>query len=155
MNKPRPDRIGRYIVTDFLGAGGMGVVYAATDGLLKRQVAVKVLHSDRATDETSRERFWREARLAARVNHPRICQLYDVGDADGQLFIAMERLDGESLSTRLHRGALQVDQSVRIALDVLEALEELHRYGIVHRDLKPSNIFLTSLGAKVLDFGVA
>ena len=133
----------------------MGVVYAATDDLLDRQVAVKVLHRDHAEDETSRERFWREARLAARVNHPGICQLYDVGDANGQLFIAMERLEGESLATRLRRGALRVNESIRITLDVLEALEVLHRHGIVHRDLKPSNIFLTPHGAKVLDFGVA
>jgi TolB-like protein/predicted Ser/Thr protein kinase len=133
----------------------MGVVYAATDDLLNRDVAVKVLHRDRAEDDTSRQRFWREARLAARVNHPRICQLYDVGEADGQLFIAMERLAGESLAARLRGGAVPVNDSIRIALEVLEALEALHRHGIVHRDLKPSNIFLTPHGAKVLDFGVA
>ena len=133
----------------------MGVVYAATDDLLNRDVAVKVLHRDRAEDDTSRQRFWREARLAARVNHPRICQLYDVGEADGQLFIAMERLSGESLAARLRGGAVPVNDSIRIALEVLEALEALHRHGIVHRDLKPSNIFLTPHGAKVLDFGVA
>jgi TolB-like protein/predicted Ser/Thr protein kinase len=155
MTQDRPERIGRYVVTNVLGSGGMGVVYAATDDLLNRDVAVKVLHRDRADDDTSRQRFWREARLAARVNHPRICQLYDVGEADGQLFIAMERLAGESLATRLRGGAVPVDDSIRIALEVLEALETLHRHGVIHRDLKPSNIFLTPHGAKVLDFGVA
>jgi serine/threonine protein kinase/tetratricopeptide (TPR) repeat protein len=150
-----PSTLGRYRITGKIGEGGMGIVYAATDDLLNREVAVKVLHRDRAQDEASRQRFWREARLAARVSHPRICQLHDVGDASGQLFIAMERLEGESLATRLRRGAVPVNESIRIALDVLEALEVLHRQGIVHRDLKPSNIFLTPYGAKVLDFGVA
>jgi serine/threonine protein kinase len=103
----------------------------------------------------ARDRFRREARLAARINHPHICQIYDVGEADGQLFIAMERLDGEPLSVRLDRGALPVDEAVRIGLEVVAALDALHGCGVVHRDLRPSNIFLTRHGVKLLDFGLA
>jgi eukaryotic-like serine/threonine-protein kinase len=155
--KPEPlrERIGRYRVTDTLGEGGMGVVYAAVDEQLDRPIALKVLRQDTASDPVARERFWREARLAARVNHPHICQLYEIGESDGQLFIAMERLEGESLGARLRRGAVPLADAVQIGLDVLAALDALHRHGITHRDLKPSNIILTPHGAKVLDFGVA
>lgn len=150
-----PTRIGRYRVTATLGEGGMGVVYAAVDEQLQRPVAVKVLRHERAADPTARERFWREARLAASVNHPHVCQLYDIGEADERLFMAMERLDGESLAARLSRGALPIAETVRIGLEVLEVLEALHRRGITHRDLKPSNVFLTPHGAKILDFGIS
>ena len=150
-----PVRIGRYRVTDTLGEGGMGVVYAALDEQLERPIAVKVLRHESAADPTARERFWREARLAASVNHPHICQLYEIGESDGQLFIAMERLEGEPLAARLSRGALPITETVQIGLEVLAALDALHRRGITHRDLKPSNVFLTPHGAKVLDFGVS
>jgi len=133
----------------------MGIVYSAVDDRLHRSVALKVLRAEYSRDPTSRERFWREARLAARVTHPHICQLHDVGEDGGQLFLAMERLDGESLAARLRRGAMTVAEAVPTALDILAALDELHRHGIVHRDLKPSNVFLTANGAKLLDFGVA
>ena len=99
-------RIGRYRITDTLGEGGMGVVYAALDEQLERPIAVKVLRHESAADPTARERFWREARLAASVNHPHICQLYEIGESDGQLFMAMERLEGEPLAARLSRGAI-------------------------------------------------
>jgi TolB-like protein/tetratricopeptide (TPR) repeat protein len=133
----------------------MGVVYAALDEQLERPIAVKVLRHESAADPTARERFLREARLAASVNHPHICQLYEIGESDGRLYMAMERLEGEPLAARLSRGAMAVAETVQIGLEVLAALEALHRRGITHRDLKPSNVFLTPHGAKVLDFGVS
>src|SRR5262245_49408 len=133
----------------------MGLVYAAVDERLHRAVALKIIHAGAADDAAARERFRREARLAASVNHPNVCQLYEIGEADGQLFIAMELLEGEPLAARLERGPVALDDAVGIALGVLEAAEVLHRRGIVHRDLKPSNIFLTPHGSKVLDFGIA
>jgi eukaryotic-like serine/threonine-protein kinase len=155
--KPEPlqERIGRYRVTSTLGEGGMGVVYAALDEQLERPIALKVIREDRAADHVARERFWREARLAARINHPHICQLYEIGESDGQLFMAMERLEGEPLAARLRRGPLALADAVQIGLEILAALDALHRHGVAHRDLKPSNVFLTPHGAKVLDFGVA
>jgi serine/threonine protein kinase/tetratricopeptide (TPR) repeat protein len=150
-----PGQIGRYRVTGKLGEGGMGVVYEAVDDRLGRPIALKIIRQDTLRSSVARERFWREARLAARVNHPHICQIYEVGEADQQLFIAMERLDGEPLSARLDRGAVPLTEAVRIGLEVLGVLDALHRYGVVHRDLKPSNIFLTQHGVKLLDFGLA
>ncbi len=133
----------------------MGVVFEAQDDRLDRRVALKVIHQ-RLTDAIGvRERFQREARLAARVNHPGICQVYDVGDADGRMFIALELLQGEPLSARIARGQMPVDEATALCLSVLSALGALHDHGIVHRDLKPSNIFVTSHGIKLLDFGVA
>ncbi len=147
-------RIGRYSIERKLGEGGMGVVYAARDERLGRTVALKTMSSlDR--DETARSRFWREARAAASVNHPNICQIHEIGEADGRLFIAMELLDGESLADRLQRGPMSVSQAVPVGLGILAALAAMHARGIVHRDLKPSNIFLTPHGVKLLDFGLA
>src|SRR5687767_11356864 len=108
-----PARIGHYTIDRKLGAGGMGVVYAARDERLERTVALKMM-SLLADDETARRRFWREARAAASVNHPNICQLYEIGEDAGELFIAMELLEGEALSERLHRGALTVSEAVPI-----------------------------------------
>jgi serine/threonine protein kinase len=150
-----PETIGRYRVTGRLGEGGMGLVYDGVDDRLGRPIALKVIRQDAVGNSLARERFRREARLAASVNHPHICQIYEVGEADQQLFIAMERLDGEPLSARLDRGALPLADTVRIGLEVLAALDALHVRGIVHRDLKPSNIFLTRHGIKLLDFGLA
>jgi serine/threonine protein kinase/tetratricopeptide (TPR) repeat protein len=149
-----PARIGHYVIDRKLGEGGMGVVYAAHDERLGRLVALKMMSSV-ANDETARKRFWREARAAASVNHPNICQLYEIGEDAGELFIAMELLEGESLSDCLHRGPLSVSETVPIGLGVLAALSALHVRGIVHRDLKPSNVFLTPHGVKLLDFGLA
>jgi serine/threonine protein kinase/tetratricopeptide (TPR) repeat protein len=132
----------------------MGVVYAATDERLHRQVAIKTIRGT-TQDPQSRERLWREARAAASVSHPNVCQLYDVGEADGELFIAMELLEGEPLSVRLARGPIPLADSVDVTLAVLSALAAIHARGIVHRDLKPSNIFLTAHGVKLLDFGLA
>jgi serine/threonine protein kinase/tetratricopeptide (TPR) repeat protein len=149
-----PVRFGRYMIVRKLGQGGMGVVYEARDERLERTVALKML-SSLATDETSRKRFWREARAAASVSHPNVCQLYEIGEEGGELFIAMELLEGEALAERLRRGPLSVADALPIGLGVLAALSALHGRGIVHRDLKPSNVFLTPHGAKLLDFGLA
>jgi TolB-like protein len=146
--------VGRYRITGVLGEGGMGVVYAAHDDRLERPVAIKTLKADTA-DPSSRERLQREAKSAARVNHPAICQLYELGEDDGEIFLAMELLQGESLADRLTRGRLPPADALPIALAVLAGLGALHDHGLIHRDLKPSNIFLTPHGAKVLDFGIA
>jgi serine/threonine protein kinase/tetratricopeptide (TPR) repeat protein len=149
-----PARIGHYAIERKLGAGGMGVVYAARDERLQRSVAVKTMLSP-AADETARKRFWREARAAASVNHPNICQIHEIGEDAGTLFIAMELLEGESLADRLRQGPLSVAEALSIALGMLAALSALHGRGFVHRDLKPSNVFLTPHGVKLLDFGLA
>src|SRR5919109_422209 len=149
-----PPRVGHYVIERKLGQGGMGVVYAARDERLERRVAVKMM-SSLGDDDTARKRFWREARAAASVNHPNICQLYEIGEDGGELFIAMELLEGEPLSERLQRGALTVSEMVPIGLGMLAALSALHARSIVHRDLKPSNVFLTPHGVKLLDFGLA
>ena len=149
-----PERIGRYTIERKLGEGGMGVVYAARDERLGRTIALKTLAAP-AGDDTARQRLWREARAAASVNHPNVCQIHEIGEDDGRVFIAMELLEGETLDDRLHGGALAPAEAIPIGLGVLAALGALHARGIVHRDLKPSNIFLTPHGVKVLDFGLA
>src|SRR6266540_1831035 len=147
-------QLGPYRILNKLGEGGMGVVYAADDTRLGRAVALKTIRAELASDET-RERLRREARAAASISHPNICQLYEIGEDDGELFIAMELLDGEPLAARIARGPLSPANAAQIALDVLAALGALHRRSVLHRDLKPSNIFLTEYGAKLLDFGIA
>lgn len=149
-----PARIGHYAIARKIGEGGMGVVYAARDERLERTVALKTMAS-LDNDETARKRFWREARAAASVNHPNVCQIYEIGEDRGELFIAMELLEGEALAERLRRGALSVSQTLPVGLGIMAALSALHTRGIVHRDLKPSNVFLTPHGVKVLDFGLA
>jgi TolB-like protein len=149
-----PDRIGPYRVLEKLGQGGMGIVFSALDERLDRSLAIKVIGAG-ATGDSAVKRFWREARAAAAVNHPNICQIYEVGEHEGQLFIAMERLEGESLGDRLTRGSLPAHEAVPVGLGILSALEALHGRELVHRDLKPSNVFLTEHGVKLLDFGLA
>jgi serine/threonine protein kinase/tetratricopeptide (TPR) repeat protein len=149
-----PSRIGRYTITRKLGEGGMGIVYAAHDERLDRAVALKTM-SALVRDETARTRFWREARAAARVNHPNICQIYEIGEDAGELFIAMELLSGAALAEHLRQGPMSASRAVSIGLEILAALAALHARGIVHRDLKPSNVFLTPYGVKLLDFGLA
>ncbi len=148
------DRIGRYEVTGTLGEGGMGIVYAARDPHLARPVAIKTLRSA-SNDPVARERLVREARTAAAINHPAVCQLYEIGEDNGELYLAMELLEGESLAARIARGPLTVSEAVSVALGMLAGIDALHRHAVVHRDLKPSNVFLTSHGVKLLDFGVA
>ncbi len=149
-----PSRIGRYAIERKLGQGGMGIVYAARDDRLERTIALKTL-SAASDDETARQRLWREAKAAASVNHPNVCQIYEVGEDGGQLFIAMELLEGESLAERLGRGPVNTSEAVSIGREMLAALSALHARGFVHRDLKPSNVFLTPHGVKLLDFGLA
>jgi eukaryotic-like serine/threonine-protein kinase len=150
-----PEVIGRYRIEGVLGAGGMGVVYVARDAALGRAVALKTIAAAAMSDEQAQKRFWREARAAASVNHPNVCQIYEVGEADGTPFIAMEMLEGEPLSARIGRGPLPVREALDATLGILAALSALHRREVIHRDLKPQNVFLTPHGVKLLDFGLA
>jgi serine/threonine protein kinase/tetratricopeptide (TPR) repeat protein len=147
-----PERIGRYRILYTLGQGGMGIVYAAEDPSLGRRVALKTIAHP---DDESRRRFRREARAAASVSHPHACHIFEIDEDSGRLFIAMELLEGEPLSARLKNGPLTVPEALRLAREMLSALQALHAQGIVHRDLKPSNVFLTPHGTKLLDFGLA
>ena len=147
--------LGPYRIEGPLGAGGMGEVYRATDTRLDRTVAVKVLPGHVASDSNLRQRFEREARTVAALNHPHICTLYDIGREGETDFLVMEYLDGETLETRLARGALPPTELLRIGREIAEGVEAAHRAGLVHRDLKPANVMLTRAGTKVLDFGVA
>ena len=137
----------------------MGEVYRARDTRLDRQVAIKVLSSERDTAPGRRERFEREARAISRLSHPRICTVHDVGVADisgsDVPYLVMELLDGETLAARIARGPLSIEQSLAYAIDIADALIAAHAQGIVHRDLKPANVMVTSTGVKLLDFGLA
>ena len=146
-------RLGPYEIQAAIGAGGMGEVYRARDTRLDRTVAIKVVPSHVSDDPAVRERFEREARAVAALNHPHICTLHDVGHQDGVDFLVMEHLDGESLAQRLTKGPLSLDSALRYAIEIVDALDKAHRAGIVHRDLKPGNIMITRTGAKLLDFG--
>src|SRR5262245_51301039 len=146
--------VGPYKLVRPLGEGGMGAVYEAEDARLGRRVALKTLLPASA-DPGARDRLWREARAGASVNHPNVCQVYDVGEVDGELYVAMELLEGEPLSTRLSRGPIPAPEALALALGMLGALEALHGKGVLHRDLKPSNVFLPPHGVKLLDFGLA
>jgi Tol biopolymer transport system component len=148
-------KLGPYEITGAVGAGGMGEVYRARDTRLGRDVAIKVLPEAFAKDALLKERFDREARTISSLNHPHICTLYDVGHQDGVDFLVMELLEGDSLAERLKRGALPLAETLRIGMEMADALERAHRQGIVHRDLKPGNVVLTKSGAKLLDFGLA
>src|SRR5262245_9561796 len=148
-------RLGPYEIQSAIGAGGMGEVYKAKDTRLDRIVAVKVLPSHVSGDPALRERFEREARAVASLNHPHICTLHDVGHQDGTDYLVLEYLEGQTLADRLAKGALPLDQALQIAIQIADALDKAHRAGIIHRDLKPGNIMLTKSGAKLLDFGLA
>jgi serine/threonine protein kinase len=148
------DLLGPYRIEKLLGAGGMGEVYKARDTRLDRTVAIKVLPTALEHDSALRQRFDREARAVAALNHPNICVLYDIG-RDGSIdFIVMEHLDGETLGRRLDAGAMPIEQVLAVAIQITAALDKAHRAGIVHRDLKPSNVMVTKGGVKVLDFGL-
>jgi serine/threonine protein kinase len=151
---PRTEAIGPYSITGKLGEGGMGIVYSANDTRLNRPVALKMI-LDSGDDEDSRKRFLREAQAAARVTHPNICRLYDIGEVDGKPFLVMELLEGESIAERLKRGPMPLAEALQVMLSILSALAALHASSIVHRDLKPSNVFLSTHGVKLLDFGLA
>jgi Tol biopolymer transport system component len=148
-------KLGPYEIVSPLGAGGMGEVYRARDTRLDRTVAIKVLLEHLSSNADLKQRFEREAKSISSLNHPRICQLYDVGWQDGVSYLVMEYLEGETLAERLKKGALPLDQVLKIGMEVAEALDKAHRAGIVHRDLKPGNVMLTKSGAKLMDFGLA
>ena len=148
--------LGHYRIESKLGAGGMGEVYRAHDEQLDRDVAIKVLPAASFRDATARARLLREARTASKLNHPHICTIHEVGEADGQAYIAMELVEGQTLSARLTEGALAAEQVLRYALQLADALGHAHERGVMHRDLKSANVMLTPEGrAKVLDFGLA
>ena len=148
-------RLGPYEILSAIGAGGMGEVYRARDTRLQRDVAIKILPAALAGDASFRERFEREARPVAALNHPHICALYDVGEDGGAAFIVMEHLEGETLADRVSKGPLPVEQALRFGIQIAEALDKAHRAGIVHRD-SAKNIMMTARsGAKLLDFGSA
>src|SRR6202790_594731 len=148
-------KLGPYEVLSAIGAGGMGEVYKARDTRLDRTVAIKVLPTHLADRAELRERFEREAKTIASLNHPHICTLYDTGHQDGVDFLVMEYIEGETLAQRLQRGALPIQQVLQYAIEISDALDKAHRKGITHRDLKPGNIMLTKSGTKLLDFGLA
>ena len=149
-------RLGRYEVRSRLGARGMGEVYLADDTQLGRHVALKLLPPETASDPHARARLTREARAAAVLDHPYICSVYEVGEAEGLVFIAMQYVDGETLETRLRRHSLDIHEALSIAVQIADALSEAHSHGILHRDIKPANIMVTRRGeAKVMDFGLA
>ena len=147
---------GKYKIIEKLGEGGMGVVYKAKDTRLKRTIALKFLPSDLTHDKEARKRFIQEAQAAAALEHPSICTVYEVDEAEGQTFIAMSYIKGQSLKDKLSVGPIDIDEAVGIAAQVAEGLREAHEKGIVHRDIKPANIMLTDKGqAKITDFGLA
>ena len=150
------ETLGRYRIAETIGAGGMGVVYRAYDPTLDRDVALKLLHAQALDSEASRNRFLREARALSHLNHPHICTIYEIGEADGRTFIAMEYVRGRTLSSVIPPDGLAVETMVRYGAQIANAIGHAHEHGIVHRDLKSSNVVVTpESSVKVLDFGLA
>ncbi len=148
-------RLGPYEIVVPIGAGGMGEVYRAKDTRLDRTVAIKVLPAHLSSDVELRARFEREARVVSGLNHPHICTLHDIGHQDGVDYLVMEYLEGETVAEKIAKGPLPLEQTLRTATQIADALDRAHRAGVVHRDLKPGNVILTRSGAKLLDFGLA
>src|SRR3989441_2330120 len=149
-------KLGRYEIRSKVGEGGMGEVYLAEDTQLGRRVAIKLLPPETLSDEQARMRLVREAQAAAKLDHPNICAIYEVGEEVGRSFIAMQYVEGETLDARMKRKPLDLAESLAISAQVADALAEAHAHGIIHRDIKPSNIIIAARGqAKVMDFGLA
>jgi len=148
-------KLGPYEIIAPLGAGGMGEVYRARDTRLDRTVAIKILPQHLSANPIAKDRFAREARTIASLNHPNICHLYDVGSQDGVSYLVMEYLEGSTLADRLCRGPLSLTETIKVGAEICEGLSTAHRSGVLHRDLKPGNIMLTKTGAKLVDFGLA
>ena len=147
---------GRYEILDELGRGGMGIVYKASDTKLKRIVALKFLPPELTVDSETKDRFVREAQAAASLDHPSICTIHEIGEADGKPFISMAYIEGQTLRERIRTGPLPEDESLEIAIQVADGLEEAHKRGVIHRDIKPANIMITAKGGvKIMDFGLA
>src|SRR5512139_1223100 len=147
---------GRYQIIEELGRGGMGVVYKAVDNKLKRTVALKFLPFEWTYNAQAKERFIREAQAAAALDHPNICTVHEIDEAEGRMFISMAFVEGESLKTRIERGLLKIDEALGLSLQVAEGLREAHKKGVIHRDIKSANIMVTETGqAKIMDFGLA